>query len=112
MHTKNWSLIYNDRQTPALSPAYDFVSTIAYLKDDNAGLKYARTKRMDQFTMDELTYLAAKARLPEKLVVEATARTVSLFHDHWNAEKNNLTIGKSTIKTIDTHIKKLPIAKI
>lgn len=112
MHLKNWSLIYNDRQTPSLSPAYDMVSTIAYLKDDNAGLKYVRTKRMDQFTKDELTYLAAKARLPEKLVLETTAKTVSLFHEHWNAEKNNLTIGKSTIKNIDTHITKLPIAKI
>ena len=34
MHLKNWSLIYADRRRAALAPAYDFVSTIAYLPDD------------------------------------------------------------------------------
>ncbi len=29
-HLKNWSLIYRDGRTPALSPAYDLVATIAY----------------------------------------------------------------------------------
>jgi len=73
MHLKNWSLIYRDRRNAALAPAYDLVSTIAYIMDDNAGLKYARTKRVHEFTEEELVYLAAKARLPEKLVVD-TAR--------------------------------------
>ena len=27
-HLKNWSVIYGDRVTPQLSPAYDLVSTI------------------------------------------------------------------------------------
>lgn len=112
MHVKNWSLIYYDRNTPSLSPAYDFLSTIVYLKDKNAGLKYARTRRMDELTMDELSYLAAKARLSEKLVLDAAAETVTRFHETWTAEKNNLTIDKATIKTIDKHIATLPIAKL
>ena len=112
MHVKNWSLIYYDRNTPALSPAYDFLSTIVYLKDKNAGLKYARTRRMDELTMDELSYLAAKARLSEKLVLDAAAETVTRFHETWTAEKNNLTMYKATIKTIDKHIATLPIAKL
>ena len=45
MHLKNWSLIYPDRRTPLLSPAYDFVSTIPYIEDDEAALKYARTSK-------------------------------------------------------------------
>nr|WP_244617037.1 MULTISPECIES: HipA domain-containing protein [unclassified Rhizobium] len=32
MHLKNWSLIYPDRRTPALSPAYDLLSTIPISK--------------------------------------------------------------------------------
>lgn len=112
MHVKNWSLIYNDRQTPSLSPAYDFVSTIAYLKDDKAGLKYARTKRMDELTKDELAYLAAKARLPVKFVLDTAVETVARFHETWASEKANLTLNKHAIDTIDAHVAKLPIAQI
>lgn len=32
MHLKNWSLIYPDRRTAALSPAYDLVPTIPYIE--------------------------------------------------------------------------------
>lgn len=34
-HLKNWSLFYPDRHTPRLAPAYDIVSTLAYLKGDH-----------------------------------------------------------------------------
>lgn len=40
MHLKNWSLIYRDRRSPGLSPAYDLVSTIPYIPDEKAALKY------------------------------------------------------------------------
>jgi HipA-like C-terminal domain len=73
MHLKNWSMIYRDRRSAALAPAYDFVSTVAYIHDDTAALKFSRTKRFDLFTEDELSHLAGKARLPEKLVLD-TAR--------------------------------------
>ncbi|MBI1731663.1 MAG: HipA domain-containing protein [Gammaproteobacteria bacterium] len=111
MHLKNWSLIYRDRRNAALAPAYDLVSTIAYIKDDNAGLKYARTRRMDEFTEEELVYLAAKARLPEKLVVDTARETVTRFHEIWAAERKNLELPIHTVDTIDKHIKRLPIAK-
>src|SRR5262245_51589581 len=45
MHVKNWSLIYLDRRRAALAPAYDFVSTIHYIPDDNSALSFGRTKR-------------------------------------------------------------------
>ena len=65
MHLKNWLLIYPDRRNAALAPAYDFVSTIAYIKDDEAALKFSRTKRFDGYSEDELSHLAAKALLRE-----------------------------------------------
>lgn len=33
-HLKNWSLLYADRVTPRLSPAYDIVTTSVYIKDE------------------------------------------------------------------------------
>jgi serine/threonine-protein kinase HipA len=111
MHLKNWSLIYPDRQHATLSPAYDFVSTIPYIKDDKAALNYARTKRMDQFSRDELAYMAGKARLPEKLVLDTAEETVACFHETWGKEKKNLPLTKEIIAAIESHLKTVPIAQ-
>jgi serine/threonine-protein kinase HipA len=43
MHLKNWSLLYRDGLNPTLAPAYDFVSTIAYIPDEKAALKVVRS---------------------------------------------------------------------
>lgn len=112
MHLKNWSLIYPDRRTPALSPAYDLVSTIPYIEDDEAALKFARTKHFSEFTLDELSYLAGKAGLPETLVLNTAKETVARFHEAWQAEKAHLPQDKRVTDKIDEHLKKIPIAAI
>jgi len=109
MHLKNWSLIYPDRRTAALAPAYDFLSTIPYIADDLAAIKYARTKRMSEFSFDELRYLAAKARLPEKLVIDTATETISRFLDAWAGAKSDLPISKQVADTIEVHIKTLAL---
>jgi len=110
MHLKNWSLMYPDRQHAALAPAYDFVSTIPYISDASAALNFGRTKRMDKFSLDELAYMAGKARLPERLVLGTAAETVARFHDAWRSEVGNLPLSKAIVDTIETHIRKVPIA--
>jgi serine/threonine-protein kinase HipA len=110
MHLKNWSIIYPDRRTAALAPAYDLVSTIAYIKDESAALTVSRSKRFDSFTEDELSHLAAKAMLSEKLVVDTARETVARFHQHWQAEKGNLPLATSVIEAIERHVSKVPIA--
>jgi serine/threonine-protein kinase HipA len=109
MHVKNWSMIYPDRQKAALAPAYDFVSTIPYIQDEQAGLKFSRTKRFDEFTLDELAHLAARAMLPEKLVLDTARETVALFHQNWQAEKANLPLHADIIKTIEAHVRTIPL---
>jgi serine/threonine-protein kinase HipA len=111
MHLKNWSLLYPDRRTAQLAPAYDFVSTVPYIADENAALKYARTRRMAEFTMDELAYLAAKARLPERLVLDTAAATVEAFRTLWTGEKAHLPLSREAVTAIDRHIESLPLAR-
>jgi serine/threonine-protein kinase HipA len=109
MHLKNWSLIYPDRRTAVLSPAYDLLSTIPYIPDDTAALRYSRTKKMAEVTRDELVHLAAKAMLPEKLVLDTAAETVVRFKDAWNREKTNLPLVRSVVEAVDAHAPKVPI---
>ncbi|MDA3856983.1 MAG: type II toxin-antitoxin system HipA family toxin, partial [Roseovarius sp.] len=111
MHMKNWSLIYPDRRNAALAPAYDLVSTIPYIPNDDMGLRISRTRAFAELTKDELEHLAAKAAIPEKLVLDTAHETVALFHQHWQAEKHNLPMTEQVRETIDAHIKKLPIAR-
>lgn len=110
MHLKNWSLIYPDRQTARLSPAYDFVSTIPYINSAKAALTIGRSKQMKDFSIDQLKYLAGKARLPEKLVTDTAKQTVALFYETWTKEKQNLFLSSKIINAIDAHIETVPIA--
>jgi serine/threonine-protein kinase HipA len=109
MHLKNWSLIYSDKRTAALAPAYDFVSTIPHVTDDSAAIKYARTKKMNEFSFDEIRYLAAKAHLPEKLIVDTASETVTRFRDEWTVAKKDLPIDADVAKSIETHMNGLPL---
>ena len=110
MHLKNWSLIYPDRRSVALSPAYDLLSTIPYIAgEDTAALNYSRTKKMTELTADELRHLAAKSRLPEKLVLDAARETVQSFRELWPKEKPNLPLAASVIEAVEAHAPKVPL---
>ena len=110
MHVKNWSLIYPDKRNASLAPAYDFVSTIHYIPDDYAALKFSRTRRFDGFSEDELKHLAARAFLPEQLVLDTARETVDLFHQYWQSEKVNLPLSNEIVQSIENHLKTIPIA--
>lgn len=109
MHLKNWSLIYPDRRNARLAPAYDFVSTIPYIANDQSALTFSRTKEFTGFTADELTHLSAKANLPKKLVLDTAEETVALFMERWETEKANLPTHQDVVEAIDKHLKTLPI---
>ncbi len=111
MHLKNWSVIYPDTRQARLSPAYDLAATVAFIPDENAALKISRIKRFDQFTESEMLHLAAKARLPGELVRRTARKTVALFHENWQAHKNNLPLPKAHVEAIERHLKKVPIAR-
>lgn len=109
MHLKNWSVIYKDKHTASIAPAYDFVSTIPYIPDDSAALKVSRSGKFREFTLDELSHLAAKAMLPEKLVLDTAKDTVAGFYEVWSREKTHLPLSKDTVEAIEAHIRDVPL---
>jgi serine/threonine-protein kinase HipA len=109
MHLKNWSLIYPDGRTPALSPGYDFVSTIPYIHDNTAALNFSRTKHMTGLSRDELIHFAGKAALSEKLVIDTAQETVVRFRENWTSEKTNLPLAHNIIEAVEAHAPTVPI---
>ena len=66
MHLKNWTLLYPNGRTPVLSPAYDFVPTVAYIgSDSRMALSLGGIKEMSDLTEESFRRLARRAALPE-----------------------------------------------
>lgn len=99
MHLKNWSMIYPDQRHAKLSPAYDLLSTIPYIKDENTALNLVKNKDMAGLSFDRLSHFAVKARLPEKAVLQTAKETVEKFLAEWkNGEYlSNLPFVRDTI---------------
>jgi serine/threonine-protein kinase HipA len=108
MHLKNWSLIYPDRRSAALAPAYDFVSTIAYLPDDRLALTFVDSKQFSSITNAQFERFAAKARLPTKLTLDTVHETVARFAETWRNAPDVLNDDRLR-EAIDRHLQSVPL---
>ena len=111
MHLKNLSLIYPDRVSPTLAPAYDLLSTVVYLPDETMALKLGRSKRWREVTLDQIRHFAAHATIPERLAVQAVAETVMRFRATWSAEATHVGLPNAARIAIDRHVASLPITR-
>ncbi len=60
---------------------------IADISDARHALTLGRSKRMAELSLDQLAYLAGKARLLEKIVLDAARETAARFLDAWGQER-------------------------
>ena len=109
MHLKNWSLIYPDRRNALLAPAYDLLSTLAYIPGDDAALKFHSSREWASYTYDELETIADKARLPAKLITATAKDVVAQFDDAWSNESGHLPFPDDVRSAIERHRKTLAI---
>jgi len=109
MHLKNWSLIHPEGRSPALSPGYDFVSTIAWLPDEAMALKLGRSKQMTDLSFDQLAYLAGTARIPEKLVLNTARETVVRFMDLWHGRSEIAAAHSRAAGPINELLTRIPL---
>lgn len=108
MHLKNWSLIYPGGRQAALAPAYDFVSTIAYLPDDRLALTFVDSKEYRSITREQFERFARKARLPAKLTLDTVTETVSRFEAVWHGS-GSVAVDGRTREVIERHLESLPL---
>jgi serine/threonine-protein kinase HipA len=111
MHLKNWSLIYRNPQKPEIAPAYDFVSSIAYVDDPTLGLRLGRTKQMYEVEMDDFLFMAETVGLPKRLVQTTVTETAYRFQMAWKEHANDLPLTAQAKQRISDHVDKIPLFK-
>lgn len=111
MHLKNWSVLYPDTRTPQFAPGYDFVSTIAYIKDRKMALSVAREKDTKALDRALLEKFAVKAGLPKHMVVETALDTAEKTVRAWSTMASDLSLDNNMRASIEEQLRYVPITK-
>ncbi len=109
MHLKNWSFIYQDGCTPELSPAYDMVSTVPYIPDDDLALKMVGTRNMSLCDLRLFEKMAEKSGVPKKLVLDTAHETADKTRNFWAENKKHYDLPSDIASVIDKHMKDVPV---
>ena len=111
MHLKNWSLLYVDGVSPEISPAYDLLSTVAFLPDDSMALRFGHSKRFADLSIKECQWFAANAALPETIFLSHARETVDRFREVWPTEAPHLPLNAAMVATVERQLATVPLAK-
>jgi serine/threonine-protein kinase HipA len=104
MHLKNWSLLYPDRRTPVLSPAYDLVSTVPYLPNDTLALNFGDSRDLHQITKDQVRRFAEAARIPVSPLWKIVTDTVERTAESWKTLEHRSALPKGIRAAIEKQI--------
>ncbi len=103
-HLKNWSLIYPDRITPRLSPAYDIVFTRAYITDEqNIALNLAGTKKWYQLNFEHFELWAKKTDIPWRAIKVHLVDTLERARDGWQKMMSELPMNQEHKEKLQQH---------
>lgn len=104
MHLKNWSLLYPDGRTPILSPAYDFVSTLPYIPEDQLALRFGGSASLAAITKDQIRRFADTAGLPVSPLWEIVRDTIDRAVEAWKTLDARDVLSTGLRSQIDSQI--------
>ncbi len=103
-HLKNWSLLYQDQITPRLSPAYDIVTTSAYIEDER---KYALTlgKTKDWYTVTAANFQswANRAEIPWRAIKPHLGDVMDKARSLWTDALKDLPMDEAHKEGLKIH---------
>jgi len=83
-HLKNWSLLYSDKFTPELSPAYDIVTTRVYMDGETKfALNLGKTKDWYEVSMSNFQTWAEEAEIPWRVIKPHLNDTMEKARSLW-----------------------------
>ena len=90
-HLKNWSLIYRDRKTPEISPAYDILTTSVYIEGErHFALNLAKNKDWYLTEMSHFQSWSEKAGVPWRMIKPHLDDVMEKARTLWPAALDNL----------------------
>lgn len=111
-HLKNFSVLYEDRRFPTLTPAYDIVCVAAYL----GGGEFALNENIDDIlqrqTMGTYETFAKAAGLSTKIVKTVVIQTVDRCQEKWPKLLQKLPASDVIHEKIIARLKSLPLAQL
>jgi len=108
-HLKNWSFTYPDGISPQLSPAYDIVPTIAYLKEDKMALKLGGKSSPNTVTVARVANISNYLKIDSRLLEREVRSTVKRMLDTWPDAVKDLPASKPVKASIFDHWKNLAL---
>ncbi len=107
-HLKNWSLLYKDRFTAELAPAYDILTTSVYIEGEkDYALNLGKTKQWYQVTLDHFEAWAKKADIPWRAIKPHLDDTLAKARSLWPRALAELPMDEAHKEKLKTHWKSL-----
>jgi serine/threonine-protein kinase HipA len=107
-HLKNWSLLYPDRVTPRLAPAYDIVCTSVYMQDERElALNLGKTKRWYELGMPHFKDWATSADLPWRAIATHLDDVMQRARSLWPEALQSLPMAEAQKHRLQEHWKRL-----
>ncbi|PWW37006.1 serine/threonine-protein kinase HipA [Idiomarina loihiensis] len=107
-HLKNWSVIYSNPQRPMLSPAYDIVSTIPYVKGESEfALNMAKNKNWYDVSMASFEIWSNRVGFPWQAVKVHITDTLDKARSVWPKLLTELPMHREHKQVLRHHWSKL-----
>jgi serine/threonine-protein kinase HipA len=107
MHLKNWSLIYRDGRTPALSPAYDLISTLPYIENDNLALTFGKSRSLDGIAKRQVERLAQRVGASSERLWQIVRDTAERTVECWRQDDKSELLSGKLREVIDQQIERV-----
>ena len=107
-HLKNWSLLYSDKITPRLSPAYDIVTTSVYIEDERQfALNLNKGKDWYKVNFSHFESWAKRTGIPWRAINPHLQDTLDKARDLWPNGIQDLPMNEGHKKKLRAHWGKL-----
>lgn len=107
-HLKNWSLLYEDKVTPRLSPAYDIVTTSVYIDGErNFALNLGKTKDWYAISFDNFKAWSEKSGIPWRAIKPHLEDVMDKARTQWHSAITALPMNEAHKQKLIEHWKNL-----
>ncbi|GGE57682.1 phosphatidylinositol kinase [Streptosporangium jomthongense] len=103
-HLKNWSLLYPDQITPRLAPAYDIVTTSAYIENEkDYALNLGKTKAWYTVSYDHFQLWAERSGIPWRAIKPHLDETMEKARCLWPGAIKDLPMNEGHKQSLIEH---------